>query len=133
MSLMTEPVRSPEIEEIAQRTLERLPAAFQAAAREITLLVIEHAPRDVLEDFGMSDPLELTGLYCGVPLTERSFDGGPYGPAEIHLYRAAIEAEMRDRGNVSLEELVAHITVHEMAHHLGWSDDDIAAIDPWWE
>jgi predicted Zn-dependent protease with MMP-like domain len=23
--------------------------------------------------------------------------------------------------------------VHEIAHHFGWSDDDIAAIDPWWE
>jgi predicted Zn-dependent protease with MMP-like domain len=130
---MTEPVRSPEIEAIAQRTLARLPAAFQAAAREITLLVTEQAPRDVLEDFGMTDPLELTGLYNGVPLTERSFDDGPYGPAEIHLFRAAIEAEMHDRGNVSLQELVTHITIHEMAHHLGWSDHDIAAIDPWWE
>jgi predicted Zn-dependent protease with MMP-like domain len=30
-------------------------------------------------------------------------------------------------------ELVTHVLVHELAHHFGWSDDDIAQIDPWWE
>jgi predicted Zn-dependent protease with MMP-like domain len=28
---------------------------------------------------------------------------------------------------------VAHVLIHELAHHFGWSDDDIARIDPWWE
>ena len=23
--------------------------------------------------------------------------------------------------------------IHEIAHHFGWSDDDIARIDRWWE
>jgi predicted Zn-dependent protease with MMP-like domain len=23
--------------------------------------------------------------------------------------------------------------VHEIAHHFGWTDDQIAAIDRWWE
>ena len=32
-----------------------------------------------------------------------------------------------------LEALVSHVTVHEFAHHFGWSDADIARIDPWWE
>ena len=27
----------------------------------------------------------------------------------------------------------AHVTVHEFAHHFGWSDEDIARIDRWWE
>jgi len=34
---------------------------------------------------------------------------------------------------VGLGDLITHVVVHEMAHHFGWSDDDIAAIDPWWE
>ena len=35
-------------------------------------------------------------------------------------------------GDVTVAEMVAHVTVHEFAHHFGWSDDDIAAIDQWW-
>ncbi|MEO1961572.1 MAG: metallopeptidase family protein, partial [Paracoccus sp. (in: a-proteobacteria)] len=27
----------------------------------------------------------------------------------------------------------AHVVIHEFAHHFGWSDDDIARIDRWWE
>jgi len=34
---------------------------------------------------------------------------------------------------VTLQQMVAHVTVHELAHHFGWSDDDIATIDKWWE
>ena len=41
--------------------------------------------------------------------------------------------EWLDRGDVSLQELVSHVLVHELAHHFGWSDADIARIDPWWE
>ena len=26
-----------------------------------------------------------------------------------------------------------NLVVHEFAHHFGWSDEDIATIDPWWE
>jgi predicted Zn-dependent protease with MMP-like domain len=32
-----------------------------------------------------------------------------------------------------LQELVSHVVIHELGHHFGWSDEDIAAIDPWWE
>ncbi|MEM1314160.1 MAG: metallopeptidase family protein, partial [Pseudomonadota bacterium] len=29
--------------------------------------------------------------------------------------------------------LVAHVLVHEIAHHFGWSDARIAEVDRWWE
>jgi hypothetical protein len=32
----------------------------------------------------------------------------------------------------TLADLVAHVYVHELAHHFGWSDDEIARIDQWW-
>ena len=54
-------------------------------------------------------------------------------PDQIFLFRRAIVEEWLDRGDVSLGELVAHVFVHELAHHFGWSDTDIARIDPWWE
>ncbi len=51
----------------------------------------------------------------------------------IWLFREPILAEWRARGDVDLDYLVAHVVVHELAHHFGWSDEDIAAIDRWWE
>jgi predicted Zn-dependent protease with MMP-like domain len=51
----------------------------------------------------------------------------------ITLFRRPILDEWAARGDVALEELVAHVTVHEFAHHFGWSDADVARVDRWWE
>lgn len=87
----------------------------------------------MLRDLGMADRLQLTGLYEGVPLTQKSVWDQPMGPDLVWLFRQPILAEWRDRGDVALDDLIAHVTIHEFAHHFGWSDDDIAQIDRWWE
>ena len=81
----------------------------------------------------ITDPFELTGLYDGIPLTEKSASDPLQHIDTIWLFRRAILDEWAERGNVSLAELVSHVVVHELAHHFGWRDDDIAAVDPWWE
>jgi len=122
-----------EMHVLALRARDGLPDAYRAAAREVALRVEDLAPRDILAEVGIGDPLELTGLYDGIPLTQKSVSDQPHGPDTIWLFRQAILAELADRGTVSLAELVAHVYVHELAHHFGWSDDDIAAIDRGWE
>ncbi len=93
----------------------------------------DFAPDEMLEAMDLNDPFELTGLYEGIPLPEKSVSDQPTHPDLIWLFRRAILDEWCDRGNVSLTELVTHVVIHELAHHFGWSDEDIAAIDPWWE
>jgi len=122
-----------EIEDIARRALAHLPEAFRQAARDVALIVAEWPPDHILDEMEIDDPLDLTGLYEGIPLTEKSSFDQPLGPDTVWLFRAPILAEWRDRGDVSLHQLVTHVVVHEFAHHLGWSDADIAKIDRWWE
>lgn len=124
---------SDDILRLARAALDTLPEPFRAAARELALRVEDFPADDMLEDVGLEDPFELTGLYDGVPLTEKSFSDQPLKPDAIWLFRRPILDEWADRGNVTLRELVAHVVVHELAHHFGWSDAEIAAIDPWWE
>lgn len=119
--------------EMAEAARRALPGRFATAARDVILQIVDWPPDDILDDLGIADPRDLTGLYDGVPLTEKSVDDQPYGPDVIWLFRAPILDEWQDRGDVSLERLVAHVYVHELAHHFGWSDDDIAVIDRWWE
>jgi len=122
-----------EIEDIARNALAQLPEAFRRAAQDVALIVTEWPPAHILAEMEIDDPLDLTGLYEGIPLTEKSSFDQPLGPDTVWLFRAPILAEWRDRGDVSLENLVTHVVVHEFAHHLGWSDADIAMIDRWWE
>ena len=120
------------IEAVARATVEDLPPPFRDAARQVALRVVERPSLDMLRGLGIRDPLELTGLYEGVPMTEKSVADQPIGPDTVWLFSDPILAEWRAREDVTLEDLVAHVTVHEFAHHFGWSDDDIAAIDEWW-
>lgn len=122
-----------EIEALADGALAMLPQPYQAAARALVIRVEDFAPRRILLDMGVEDPFELTGLYDGIPLTEKSVMDQASQPDTIWLFRRPMLDEWADRGNVSLGELVTHVLVHELAHHFGWSDDDIAQIDPWWE
>ncbi len=121
------------IAELARAAIIALPAPYRAAAAEIALRVEDFAPADMLDAMGLDDPFELTGLYHGIPLTEASVSDQAQQPDAIWLFRRPILEEWLDRGDVSLAELVTHVLVHELAHHFGWTDAQIAAIDPWWE
>lgn len=121
------------IESLARATLDAMPEEFATPAAEIALRVEEFAPEEFLEELQIDDGFELTGLYEGVPLTEKSVSDQPMGPDTIWLFRRAILDEWASRGDVSLGDLVANVVVHELAHHFGWSDEDIARIDRWWE
>jgi predicted Zn-dependent protease with MMP-like domain len=122
-----------QIHDLARAAIITLPEAFRPAAAAIVLRVEDFAPDDVLDAMDLHDPFELTGLYEGIPMTEKSVSDQPMGPDVIWLFRRAILDEWADRGDIALGDLVTHVLIHEMAHHFGWSDADIASIDPWWE
>jgi predicted Zn-dependent protease with MMP-like domain len=116
------------IERLARETMARLPAAFRAHLGDILLRVEDVADGAVLEEMGFDDPYELTGLYTGRPVGEKSvLDHGTL-PDMIHLYRLPLLEEWIDTG-VSLEALIAHVLIHEVGHHFGLSDDDMHALE----
>lgn len=117
-----------EIDAIARATLDRLPEPFSTTAREVVLRVEEFADDDTLREMGMEDPFELTGLYVGRPLTERSVDESGRFPDQVFLYRSPILLEWSE-GEERLEHLVAHVLIHEIGHHFGLSDEDMHALE----
>lgn len=121
------------IEQLAHEAVSTLPEPFRAAATLVRLRIEDFPDDEMLEALDLTDAFELTGLYEGTPMTEKSVSDQPTGPDTIWLFRRPILDEWVERGDVSIGDLVTHVLVHEMAHHFGWSDEDIAAIDPWWE
>jgi predicted Zn-dependent protease with MMP-like domain len=121
------------IEDLALAARASLPAPFAALAAQVALRVADFPSDDMLEALDLEDPFELTGMYEGTPLTEKSVSDQPMGPDVVWLFRRPILDEWTARGGITLARMVTHVLVHEFAHHFGWSDDDIAAIDPWWQ
>lgn len=122
-----------EIEAMARAAMSALPVEFAPAAAAVAIRVAEFAPEEMLDELQIDDPFELTGLYDGIPVTQKSIADQPGGPDIIWLFRRPIIDEWAARGDIGLQDLVIHVVTHEMAHHFGWSDDDIASIDRWWE
>ena len=122
-----------QMEQMARQTVDALPAPFRRAAQAVAICVVDWPDAGMLKELEIDDPRDLTGLYDGIPMTEKSVFDQPLAPDTVWLFRQPILAEWRDRGNVTITDLVAHVTIHEFAHHFGWSDDDIAEVDHWWE
>ena len=114
---------------LAEAAFQALPEGFRRMAGEVIFRVDDFPSDEVLEELGIEDPFGLTGLYQGVHIGHRSDFGPAAQPSMIFLYRRPILDEWAERGEVTLEELVSHVLVHEIGHHFGLSDDDIDAIE----
>ena len=117
-----------EIERLAEAAIAGLPEGFRRHLDGVVLRVDDFAADEVLDEFGLEDPFDLTGLYSGRPIGERSSMHPGELPAMIHLYRRALLDEWVESG-VSLEELVAHVLIHEVGHHFGFSDEDMHRLE----
>ena len=122
------PPSADEIEAIARRTLEALPEPFASHLGAVVLLIEDFADDDTLDAMEIGDPFDLTGIYEGIPLTERSVELSGTLPDRIRLFRRPILDEWA-AGDDTLEHLVAHVLVHEVGHHFGLSDDDMHALE----
>jgi predicted Zn-dependent protease with MMP-like domain len=117
-----------DIEAIARRTLDGLPSPFAESLGDIVLLVEPVADIETARSVGLSHPMQLSGLYQGISLNHQSISQSGTLPERINLYSRPILAEWRST-RVSLEQLVAHIVIHEVGHHFGFSDDDMHALE----
>ena len=118
-----------EMEALARAALDRLPPAFAAHVGDIVLQVQDFAQDTLLTEMGIEHPYELTGVYEGIPLTERSVEHSGTMPDRVRLFRLPILLEWAERGDEILEHLVAHVLVHEIGHHFGLSDEDMHALE----
>ena len=122
------PPSADEIEAIARASLRALPAPFSQSLGDIVLLVEDFADDATLDSFEIEDPFELSGIYEGVPLTQRSVEQSGTLPERIRLFRRPILDEWSGSDD-TLEHLIAHVLIHEVGHHFGLSDADMHALE----
>lgn len=113
---------------MAEAALASLPPLFQPYIQNLLTIVEDVADADTLRALGIDNALELTGLYEGYPLTERSLDHSGQMPDRVTLYRIPILMEWVDGGE-RLDWLIRHVMIHEIGHHFGFSDDDMHALE----
>ena len=116
------------METIAIAALKALPARFREPCEDLVVKVEEFATREQLASVGLADPWDLSGLYEGRPLSERSIWDAGEMPAVVTLFRQPLLLEWRATG-VRLDDLVTHVLIHEIGHHFGFSDDTMHRLE----
>jgi acetylglutamate kinase len=124
----TTPPSAEDIVELAERALAALPEELRKLVQGVAILVEDAADDATLEAMGLESPWELTGLYKGIPLTQRSVLDVRQEPDTILLYREAILLEWIEAGE-DLFALVRNVLIHEIGHHFGLSDEDIERLE----
>ena len=117
-----------DFEALANAAWQKLPHSFRELAGDVVIRIEDFAAEDILDDLGIEDPFDLTGLYQGVSLDKQSVSDVQREPDMVFLYRRPILDEWAD-GDDELGHLVAHVLIHEIGHHFGFSDDDMEAIE----
>jgi predicted Zn-dependent protease with MMP-like domain len=122
------PPTTEDILDMAETALDAIPVILREKVRGVAILVEDVPDDETLEELGIENFWDLTGLYRGVPLTEKSSADAPMEPDTIFLYREPILLEWIETGE-DLFALVRNVLIHEIGHHFGLSDPDIERLE----
>ncbi len=117
-----------DIEAVAREAFQRLPDRFRQCCANLIIRVADFPSDDVLRSMGLESEFDLLGLFQGVGLPFQSETMPQLLPNLIWLYRRPILDYWAEHDE-TLAAIVTHVLVHEIGHHFGFSDDDIAAIE----
>jgi predicted Zn-dependent protease with MMP-like domain len=117
-----------DLQEMAETAFSAIPEELRRAVQGVAMLVEEVPDEATLEALDLQHPWELTGLYRGTPLTSRGVTDIPQEPDTVILYREPILVEWIETGE-DLFSLVRNVLIHEIGHHFGFSDEEIARLE----
>ena len=117
-----------ELEALAVDAYARLPEEFRSLCENLVVQVTEFPTEEVLDTMGAESEFELLGLFQGVGLPFQSATAPEPMPNMVWLYRRPILDYWAEHEE-TLGAIVRHVLVHEIGHHFGLSDADMAAIE----
>jgi predicted Zn-dependent protease with MMP-like domain len=117
-----------DIERLAQRALDTIPPELKAYLGPVVLRVEELPEEETEAEMGLDNPFDILGLYRGVALPHKSVSDPRPHIDMIFLYRQPILDYWIETGE-DLDNIVRHVLIHEIGHHFGFSDADMARIE----
>lgn len=117
-----------EMEVMAHEMFERLPKAFRGLCDGLIIRVDDFPTDEVLGEISAESEFDVLGLFVGLGLPFRSHDDSARLPNMVWLYRRPILDYWAEHDE-ALGHVVRHVLIHEIGHHFGLSDEDMAAIE----
>jgi predicted Zn-dependent protease with MMP-like domain len=117
-----------ELETMAHEIFQRLPQRFRDLCEDVVIHVDDFPTDEVLDEMEAETEFDLLGLFQGVGLPLQSIHDVARLPNMVWLYRRPILDYWAEHEE-ALGDVVRHVLVHEIGHHFGLSDDDMADIE----
>ena len=117
-----------DLDTLAAAALETIPAELKRHLGPVVIRVEDFPDEDTEDEMGLESPFDLLGLYRGVALPHKSAFAATGSIDMIFLYRRPILDYWCETGE-DLAHIVRHVLIHEIGHHFGFSDDDMARIE----
>src|ERR1700753_3450407 len=117
-----------EIETMAHQIFQRLPKEFRDLSEDLVIHVDDFPTDEVLDEMEAESEFDLLGLFQGTGLPHQSHSDVARLPNMVWLYRRPILDYWAEHEE-ALGDIVRHVLIHEIGHHFGLSDDDIAEIE----
>jgi len=116
-----------DIAAMAERALADIPEELRIYL-DGAIIVEDRADDETLRRLGITSPWHLLGLYRGVSLPRRSVMQIARYPDQIFLFRGPILRQWLGSGD-DLFCIVRNVLIHEIAHHFGFNDEEIRALE----
>ncbi len=115
-----------EFEQLVADALATLPPEILNRMDNVAITVQEWPSRNQLDSSRVPPGSTLFGLYQGVPLTRRSSHYGMVPPDRITIFRGPLTRYFATPEAIA--EQVRKTVVHEIAHHFGMGEAQIASL-----
>src|SRR5829696_4316737 len=119
-------VSKKEFEKLVEEAISDVPEPFADFLEEVPIEIHTRPSVKLLREMGMEEDELLMGLYRGVDRTRRSVEDSGRLPDVIYIFQEDHELVCDSRRQL-IDEV--RITVlHEIGHHFGMSEDDLARL-----
>jgi predicted Zn-dependent protease with MMP-like domain len=122
-----------EFGDLVRRVIDTLPVEFKPYIKNLIVDVAEEPSDELLRDiagftdeeiaeghslFGLFEPMHLP-TYEGIDIADR--------PNRLWIFKNPHEQEFRNPKRLRTE--IRKTVIHELAHHFGWTDEDLERFD----
>jgi predicted Zn-dependent protease with MMP-like domain len=116
-----------EFERLVFKAVDELPEEFREKLDNVDILVEDLPSRQQIDRLRLRSPLQLLGLYEGVPAIKRGSGYSMVPPDKITLFKKSIENKCRVSGDIETE--IGKVLRHEIAHHFGFDERTLRRIE----
>ena len=115
-----------DFDKAVKRAIDRIPKEIRTRLDNIVISVQPRPSGDIIRELALTPNDPPFGVYWGISLPERSETNPPLFPDTILIFQEPLEDACRSL--VELEEEIEITVVHEIAHFLGMTEEQLAAL-----